>query len=135
MIALICLEVTVAQYIYIDSPAGNRRIENAIPKFMARFGMAKDQATAVAIRLESLGRLQSDGAPVNKPKSAKGLPIPVPTAALMTVFKNMKRDRTPRRTEMREMGDGEVYDNPYVARASMSKSTRTNRLRQRKTRR
>ena len=58
VIALIGSEVIVAkkQYIYIESIAGNQRIERAIPDFMSKFGMDKDQATAVAIRLESLGR-------------------------------------------------------------------------------
>lgn len=137
VIALIGLEVIVAkkQYIYIESRAGNQRIERAIPDFMSKFGMDKDQATAVAIRLESLGRLFSNGAPVNKPKADRGLPLPTPTAALLTVWANMKKDRTPTRTQVYEAGDGEVYDNPYSARSSMSKTTRSNRLRQRVTRR
>ena len=49
------------QNITITSKAGNQRIEAAIPVFMSRFGWARDQATAVAIRLESVGRLEGSG--------------------------------------------------------------------------
>ena len=49
------------QNITIKSRAGNRRIQAAIPVFMNRFGWPKVQATAVAIRLESVGRLHDDG--------------------------------------------------------------------------
>ena len=50
------------QNIVISSRAGNERVESAIPKFQSRYGMDRDQATAVAIRLESAGRLHgSDG--------------------------------------------------------------------------
>ena len=45
----------------VTSRAGNERVEQAIPDFQRRFGMAEDQATAVALRLESVGRLQGGG--------------------------------------------------------------------------
>lgn len=49
------------QNITISSRAGNERVEAAIPVFQRRYGMAKDQATAVAIRLESTGQLVGQG--------------------------------------------------------------------------
>ena len=51
------------QNIIITSRAGNKRVEEAIPVFMDRYGWAEDQATAVAIRLESIGRLMVDASP------------------------------------------------------------------------
>ena len=51
------------QNIFIGSRAGNRRVEQAVPVFMDRYGWAEDQATAVAIRLESIGRLMIDATP------------------------------------------------------------------------
>lgn len=59
------------QNITITSKVGNRRIEAAIPKFKARYGWDTDQATAVAIRLESVGRLHGDGI-VSRSTKAKG---------------------------------------------------------------
>ena len=56
------------QYIRISSKSGNDRIEEAIPKFR-RKGMAKDQATATAIRLESIGRLDDSARPIRKGSS------------------------------------------------------------------
>lgn len=49
------------QNITVTGRAANERINLAIPKFQERFGWNKDQATAVAIRLESVGRLHGDG--------------------------------------------------------------------------
>lgn len=48
------------QNITITSRAGNKRVEDAIPKFKERYGMDTAQATAVAIRLESVGRLKGN---------------------------------------------------------------------------
>ena len=48
------------QHIIVTSRAGNQRIEDAIPKFKERYGMDTAQATAVAIRLESVGRLKGN---------------------------------------------------------------------------
>ena len=126
---LIKVVVTMAQNIYINTASGNRRIERAIPKFMQRFGMAEDQATATAIRLESLGRLKDSGAPVNKPASTKGKPIPVTPFFIQQALQNMKKQRQPRRTQVTEPTD-DVYTSPYAV-----KSTRSNRLRNRVTRR
>ena len=123
----------MAQKIFIDSRAGNRRIEKAIPQFMSRFGMAKDQATAVAIRLESLGRLQGTGEPINKPKRTKGLPIPVPNAAVLAAITAMKKDRTPKRTQVRTSPD-QTFESAYDVPRAARRQTRSNRLRSRVTR-
>jgi len=125
------------QNIYIDGRAANQRIEKAIPDFMRRFGYEKDQATAVAIRLESLGRLDVDGSPINKPKSQRGTPFVPPPAIVAQVLRAMTKDRTPKRTEIRTAADyeGETFDNAFTARASLDKTTRSNRLRKRVTRR
>ena len=98
------LEATLAkrQNIYIGSKAGNERIERAIPIFMSKLGVKKDQATAIAIRLESLGRLKESGQPINKPKRTRGKPIPVAPLAVATAIANLKKRRTPSKTIERE---------------------------------
>ena len=136
MIALIYLGATVAkQNIYIGSRAGNRRIERAIPMFMSQFGMARDQATAVAIRLESIGRLQMDGEPINKPKKDRGKPIPVAPLAVATAMANLKKKRTPTKTQIPEAQQDIVVDSPFEARRVQSKKVSSNKLRKRQTRR
>ena len=129
-------ESTMAQSIYIPSSdrSAHNRIERAVPKFMARFGMAKDQATAVAIRLESLGRLKTSGAPINKPKATRGLPIPVQPLAVLQAITAMKKDNIPKSTVIRENTDGASYDNVFEASRSTRRPTRSNRLRTRVTR-
>lgn len=126
----------MAQSIYIPNSdrSAHNRIERAIPKFMARFGMARDQATAVAIRLESLGRLKTSGAPINKPKSTRGLPIPVQPLAVLQAIQAMKKDNTPKTTVIRESTDGDSYDHPFEASRATQRPTRSNRLRSRVTR-
>tara|TARA_R110000868_G_scaffold189732_5_gene433284 strand:+ start:3747 stop:4196 length:450 start_codon:yes stop_codon:yes gene_type:complete len=136
---MIYLVVTMAkQNIYISGRAANNRIERAIPQFMQKFGMEKEQATATAIRLESLGRLQVSGEPINKPKSTRGKPIPVMPAALQTVFSLMKRDNTPKTTQVTTPPD-RTYTNAFAAAAAIKRttqkqSTRSSRLRSRVTR-
>lgn len=130
---------TMAQQITIIGRSANKRIERAIPQFMSRFGMARDQATATAIRLESLGRLQVSGKPINKPADAKGKPIPVMPAALQRVYKLMKRNNIPKTTQV-STPVNQMYANAFVAAAAVrqarqsTESTRTNRLRSRVTR-
>lgn len=128
------MERMMAQNIYISGVAANDRIEKAIPKFIAKFGMAKDQATAVAIRLESLGRLEMSGAPINKPKKDRGLPIPVTPLAVLQSLRAMKRNNQPRSTVIRENTGGDTYDSPDQAQRASSRSSRSNRLRSRVTR-
>jgi hypothetical protein len=126
----------MAQSIYIPNSdrSAHNRIERAIPKFMARLGMAKDQATAVAIRLESLGRLKTSGAPINKPKATRGLPIPVQPWAVLQAITAMKKDNTPKATVIRENTGGDSYDNAFEASRATRRPTRSNRLRTRVTR-
>ena len=95
--------------------------------------MARDQATATAIRLESLGRLQVSGEPINKPAATRGKPIPVMPAALQQVYNLMKRDNTPKTTQVTESVD-QMYTNAYEAAAASRKPPRSNRLRSRVTR-
>jgi len=130
------MESIMAQNIFIPSQdrSAHNRIERAIPKFMARFGMALDQATAVAIRLESLGRLKTSGAPINKPKATRGLPIPVQPLAVLQAIQAMKRDNTPKTTVIRESTDGDFYDNAFEASRATRRPTQSNRLRSRVTR-
>ena len=49
------------QQITIKGTEANRRIERAIPKLQSDFGFGKKQATAVAIRMESVGQLGMGG--------------------------------------------------------------------------
>ena len=73
------------QNIAIGGRAANERIEEAIPRFMSSFGMARDQATAVAIRLESRGRLMDSGGVVEK-TTPRGEPFKGPRGpALMAL--------------------------------------------------
>ena len=130
--------VDMAQQINIpnEDRAAHNRIERAIPIFMDKFGMEMDQATAVAIRLESLGRLQISGEPINKPKSTRGLPIPVTPLAAFTAIQNMKKNNIPKSTIVRENMSGDSYDDAYEASRAIrtQQSTRSNRLRTRVTR-
>lgn len=54
------------QNIVITSRAGNQRVENAIPIFESRYGMDREQAIAVAIRLESVGRLKGNDGVISR---------------------------------------------------------------------
>ena len=73
------------QNIAIGGRAANDRIEEAIPRFMSAFGMARDQAIAVAIRLESRGRLMDSGGVVEK-TTPRGEPFKGPRGpALMAL--------------------------------------------------
>ena len=107
------------QNIIIDSRSGNKRIELAIPQFMKRFGMKKDQATAVAIRLESIGRLQVSGKPIQK-DTPRGIPTTVPPLAVLAAVKAMKKKRQPTRTVYRG-GDEFVVSSAFEAREIISK--------------
>ena len=49
------------QNINIIGKAANKRVERAIPKIQRELGYGKRQATAVAIRLESVGQLGMGG--------------------------------------------------------------------------
>ena len=81
------------QNITITGKAANDRIARAIPVFENRFSMSRDQATAVAIRLESVGRLKGVGliATSQKPKGAGRIAAAALAASLI-----------PKRTKVRD---------------------------------
>jgi len=64
----------MAQYIRISGRSANERIEAAIPRLLANSNRVHNrrQATAVAIRMESQGRLKSNGTTI-APASKGGL--------------------------------------------------------------
>ena len=91
------------QNITITGRPANNRVNAAIPKFQAQ-GMAKDQATAVAIRLESVGRLvdnpQSGRLNVIPKNTPYGVPMTAPrgSAAIMTMALAAKSQPTKTKT-------------------------------------
>jgi len=102
------------QNITITGRAANNRVEAAIPKFQAQ-GMAKDQATAVAIRMESVGRL------VDNPKSGRlnvipkntpyGVPMTAPrgSAAIMAMALTAK----PQPTKTKQRNNTAIQANSF----------------------
>ena len=60
------------QNITIVGRLSNQRIEDAIPKIQRDLGYGKRQATAVAIRLESVGQLRMGGRVETKPQMKSG---------------------------------------------------------------
>lgn len=82
------------QFIYIGTRAGNDRIERAIPKLQKKEGWKKNQATAVAIRLESVGRLGDYGGVRKKPVN----PSMIAAAAMM-------KSRTPKQTRQKTINN------------------------------
>jgi len=110
VIVLTSLEgVMKKQNIYISSKAGNDRVEAAIPELQRRFGWAKDQATAVAIRMESQGKLKTIVSP----------------AILLAAAAKMKREKESR-TQERIIAAQSSFESQNIVR--------TNRLRDRKKR-
>ena len=85
------------QHIIVSSRAGNQRIQDAIPLFQSRYGMAEDQATAVAIRLESVGRLKgNDGVIAKNTKPFGPGRFAVAAMAISRIpRKNIKTERQP----------------------------------------
>ena len=109
------------QNIRISGRVRNNRIERAIPIFMKRFGFEEEQATAVAIRMESKNQLQVDGEPIDKPKDVpRGEPANIPPAFVTGIATAMSKDRTPKRTEYRETGDGFVVSSAFDALVRMN---------------
>jgi len=60
------------QNINIVGRLANQRVENAVPKIQRELGYGKRQATAVAIRLESVGQLRMGGRVETKPQMESG---------------------------------------------------------------
>lgn len=86
------------QNITIVGRDANRRIENAIPKLRRELGYGKRQATAVAIRMESVGQLSLAGKPQTKRQVQAG-------NLSMAAFavSQLKRRREPKRTITRKV--------------------------------
>ena len=86
------------QNIRIVGRDANRRVETAIPKIQRDLGYSKRQATAVAIRLESVGQLGITGRPVTKSQVFAG-------ALSMGAFatSQLLRKREPKRTIKRQV--------------------------------
>ena len=81
------------QNINIIGRAANKRIERAIPKIQRELGYGKRQATAVAIRLESVGQLGMGG-DTRTAKQRKSGALSVAAFAVS----QMKRKRQPKKT-------------------------------------
>lgn len=125
----------MAQYIRIDGRAGNNRIERAIPEFMSKFGMARDQATAVAIRLESVGKLTTSSEPLTDTERGTGSMLSV-SAGLALAQRLMQRPPDNPQTTIQTSTD-DVYTDAFIAANAIrrgSKVVSSNRLRQRVTR-
>ena len=92
--------------------AGNQRIEDAIPKFKERYGMDTAQATAVAIRLESVGRLKgNDGLIARNTKPfGPGRFASAAMAISQVPKKNIRKERKPIDTD-----DMDVLRRSYAA--------------------
>ena len=82
------------QNITIIGRAANRRVQTAITKLQNQFGFATDQATAVALRMESNGQLGFGGQPETKKEQSSGAKS---LAAFATA--QLFRNRTPKKTE------------------------------------
>ena len=81
------------QNITIVGKDANQRIENAIPKLRRELGYGKSQATAAAIRMESVGQLSISGKPQTK-RSVQGGKLSMAAFAVS----QLKRRREPKRT-------------------------------------
>ena len=81
------------QNINIIGRAANKRIERAIPKIQNELGYGKRQATAVAIRMESVGQLGMGGDTRTATQRRSGA---LSVAAF--AVSQLKRDRQPKKT-------------------------------------
>tara|TARA_Y100001937_G_scaffold34873_1_gene49859 strand:- start:311 stop:685 length:375 start_codon:yes stop_codon:yes gene_type:complete len=81
------------QNITIIGKAANKRVERAIPKIQRELGYGKRQATAVAIRMESVGQLGMGG----DTRTAKQRRSGALSVAAFAVSQ-MQRKRQPKKT-------------------------------------
>lgn len=81
------------QHIVVTGRAANDRINEAIPDFEKRLGMKRAQATAVAIRLESVGRLHSGGL-ISVSTALKGPQIAIQAAMASTLIRTRTQQRS-----------------------------------------
>jgi hypothetical protein len=102
------------QNIYIGTKGGNQRIERAIPKLMQREGWGKAQATAVAIRLESIGRLGDLGGVRKEPIN----PAAIAAAAML-------KNRQPKKTRQKTIPTIEASSpRQYKRKLSRTRTTK-----------
>lgn len=128
----------MAQYIKIKSRAGNNRIERAIPEFMSRFGMELDQATAVAIRLESVGKLTTSGEPLTPAeRSTRGTGSMLSVSAGLALAQRLMQRPPDNPQTTIQTSTNNIYTDPFIAANAIrqgAKVVSSNRLRQRVTR-
>jgi len=86
------------QNITIVGRDANQRVEAAIPRIQRDLGYGKRQATAVAIRMESVGQLAITGKPVTKSQLVSGR---LSLGAFAT--SQLLRKREPKRTIKRQV--------------------------------
>ena len=113
----------MSQYIRIIGKGRNDRINKAIPKFMAK-GMAKDQATATAIRLESIGRLKETGSTIAKGK---------PSGSAYTALTALTLGGIPKKTQTRTATKGTFKTTQDLQRATKKTSKKITTKPRRKT--
>lgn len=119
------------QNITIVGRDANQRINNAIPKIRRELGYGTKQATAVAIRLESVGQLSLGGTVETKSAVQSG-------KLSMAAFavSQLKRRREPKRTIKRtvepivENSVGQ-YAKAYYAKAPLMFTTKKKRTKKR----
>lgn len=108
------------QRIIITDKPTNRAIEQAIPRLMRDFGYSKKRATAAAIRMGSAGQLDPAGNFFSV-KVARG----AAAIAARMVQKNMKKNRTPKTTQINTGIMGEVVTSPTALGIAYLQQTRT----------
>jgi len=108
------------QRIIITDRPTNRAIQQAIPKLMKDLGYSKKRATAAAIRMGSVGQLDPAGNffSVSVARGAAAI-------AMRMVQQNMKKNRTPKKTEINTGIIGEVVSSPIALGIAYTQQTRT----------
>jgi hypothetical protein len=114
----------MAQYIRISGRSANERIEAAIPRLLrnSRRVHNRAQATAVAIRMESQGRLKSNGTTI-APAKRGGLVGPAGQAARALLKVGIPTATITRAKPQRPV----VYDNAFAMASAVRNSKRTKR--------
>ena len=108
------------QKIIITDRSTNRAIQQAIPKLMKDLGYSKKRATAAAIRMGSVGQLDPAGN-FYSVSAARG----AAAIAMRMVQKNMKKNRTPKKTQTNFGVMGEVVSSPIALGIAYTQQTRT----------
>ncbi len=115
----------MAQYIRISGRSANERIEAAIPRLLrnSRRVHNRKQATAVAIRMESQGRLKDNGTTI-APAKRGGLVGPAGQAARALLKVGIPAATITRAKPQRPV----VYDNAVQLASNLRKSKRNRRI-------